>query len=582
MADKTEWAVELEDDVTPGAKKATRSLDRLQSAFQKFSKSAGGKAVAKFAGWAKDVVTIGAAVGAGVAAGITSMTVEMIDFNQRSKAGFKALAKAGEDPQKSFQRTVDLVKQFGFDLQDTTAAVLQFRASGFSQDDSERLIKMGADMRVLGANSEQVGRAFLAINQIKSAGTLQGDELNQLAEAGVPKAAVFEELAKAMGKTVPQILKLKEAGQIGADDAINAIGKAMLRLSGGKTFGEAGEKIANQTLSGMSGRLKAGFDDMFRRAAIASEGPVSKAFGPLASKLLALFDDPRAAAGIADLVTGIAGAFEQALPFVEVFVTAFGSGFMEAFDALRGGFGIVVDALASFGIGGGNAANIVRMIGTTVGQLAAIVGGTFVAAVAIAGVAITGITAVFNFWKTMLGSVVNAIGAVIFGVTDFFANLDAIAAQQGISIGEKFFQIGAAIVQGVVNGIKSLASAPVELLKTLGGGWITAVKSVLGIASPSKVFAEIGQNTALGFQQGVEGDMPTVGGVAATLGASPGAGLMGGQAGGGQYVFAPAITVPLSGSATRADGEAFAGGLSDELERQFMRFLEGAALEMGV
>lgn len=74
----------------------------------------------------------------------------------------------------------------------------------------------------------------------------------------------------------------------------------------------------------------------------------------------------------------------------------------------------------------------------------------------------------------------------------------------------QFVEAGRAIVQGLTQGILSLAMAPVNAVKELGGKAITALRNLLGMRSPSRVFAEIGAMTALGMAVGLEGAAPVV------------------------------------------------------------------------
>ncbi len=67
-----------------------------------------------------------------------------------------------------------------------------------------------------------------------------------------------------------------------------------------------------------------------------------------------------------------------------------------------------------------------------------------------------------------------------------------------------FGDIGSQIVQGMINGILSGAAGVVGAVVNVATGAITAAKNALGIASPSKVFAELGGYTAEGFAEGVD------------------------------------------------------------------------------
>lgn len=72
-------------------------------------------------------------------------------------------------------------------------------------------------------------------------------------------------------------------------------------------------------------------------------------------------------------------------------------------------------------------------------------------------------------------------------------------------------EIGVDIVRGVWEGIKAMASWIKEKVSGFFGGIVSDVKSALGIHSPSRVFAGIGENMALGLGQGFAQTMQSVG-----------------------------------------------------------------------
>lgn len=71
-------------------------------------------------------------------------------------------------------------------------------------------------------------------------------------------------------------------------------------------------------------------------------------------------------------------------------------------------------------------------------------------------------------------------------------------------------EVGKNIVRGLWGGIKSMASWIGDKVSGFVGGLVDGVKGVLGIHSPSRVFAGIGQNMALGLGQGFEKQMQSV------------------------------------------------------------------------
>jgi tape measure domain-containing protein len=87
----------------------------------------------------------------------------------------------------------------------------QLLAMGFSADEVidklEILGNIGA-----GVGTDKLPQLTLALGQVKAAGRLMGQELNQFVQAGVP---LLEEIGKAIGKPTSEIKKMVEAGQIG-------------------------------------------------------------------------------------------------------------------------------------------------------------------------------------------------------------------------------------------------------------------------------------------------------------------------------------------------------------------------------
>lgn len=70
--------------------------------------------------------------------------------------------------------------------------------------------------------------------------------------------------------------------------------------------------------------------------------------------------------------------------------------------------------------------------------------------------------------------------------------------------------VGKQIVMGVWDGIKAMGSWIKEKVSGFFGGIVDNVKGVLGIHSPSRVFAGIGENMALGLGEGWESEYGTI------------------------------------------------------------------------
>lgn len=72
-------------------------------------------------------------------------------------------------------------------------------------------------------------------------------------------------------------------------------------------------------------------------------------------------------------------------------------------------------------------------------------------------------------------------------------------------------EVGKDIVRGVWEGIKAMASWIGEKVSGFFSGIVGDVKDALGIHSPSRVFAGIGENMALGLGQGFASEMKSIG-----------------------------------------------------------------------
>lgn len=94
---------------------------------------------------------------------------------------------------------------------------------------------------------------------------------------------------------------------------------------------------------------------------------------------------------------------------------------------------------------------------------------------------------------------------IISAIPQLVAQLPAIGAAILGALGEipgMVIGVGKSIVEGLWSGISSMAGWVKEKVKGFASGIVDGIKGFLGIHSPSTVFAEIGDNMALGLGQG--------------------------------------------------------------------------------
>ena len=127
--------------------------------------------------------------------------------------------------------------------------------------------------------------------------------------------------------------------------------------------------------------------------------------------------------------------------------------------------------------------------------------------------AVTLITTLANaIIKNLPGLIVAAVRIIGSLATGLIENLPTLIKQVPTIIVElvngfveglpDIIDVGKQIIEGLWEGIKSMASWIEEKVSGFVGGIVDGVKGVLGIHSPSRVFAGIGENMALGLGEG--------------------------------------------------------------------------------
>jgi len=113
-------------------------------------------------------------------------------------------------------------------------------------------------------------------------------------------------------------------------------------------------------------------------------------------------------------------------------------------------------------------------------------------------------------WPLILGFLTGPIGAAVsFIIRNFDSIKSGIAnAFNGIKsifggLISDFTNLGRNIIQGLVNGIRAMASAPLDALKSIGTGAVNLFKSIFKIGSPSKLFDSYGRFIVQGLSNGI-------------------------------------------------------------------------------
>lgn len=153
---------------------------------------------------------------------------------------------------------------------------------------------------------------------------------------------------------------------------------------------------------------------------------------------------------------------------------------------------------------------------------------------------------VINFFQQLPGNIANFLSNIISNITNWVRNMGQKAMEAGRSFlqgvqntfqnvisffrnlpsriisaignaGNMLLNVGRNIIQGLINGITGMVGNAISAVTNALGGIVNSALNFLGIHSPSRVFAEIGdysmQGLASGFKEGSEAAADTLDGI---------------------------------------------------------------------
>lgn len=109
-----------------------------------------------------------------------------------------------------------------------------------------------------------------------------------------------------------------------------------------------------------------------------------------------------------------------------------------------------------------------------------------------------------------LNKLVSGISSMPTKVMSTLTSVTKKVSSWGSSLVSSFKSIGKNVISGLISGISSMVSSLYSSIKSALSGLVDKAKSALGISSPSKVFAEIGDYMAQGLDVGFTDEMANV------------------------------------------------------------------------
>jgi tape measure domain-containing protein len=204
---------------------------RLQSDLDKANQvaAAGGRAMAEaFTNGAGALVSFGAALTAGITVplvGLAAASIQAAGSLEQTKIAFGTLLGSAQAAGAYLEELRQFAQRTPFEFNDLTRAAQRMMALGFeSSQVLPTLRTIGDAVAAMGGNAAMIDRVTLALGQMSAKGKVSAQEMNQLAEVGIP---AWKILADTIGISIPEAMKKAEAGAISSAIAIPAILQGM-------------------------------------------------------------------------------------------------------------------------------------------------------------------------------------------------------------------------------------------------------------------------------------------------------------------------------------------------------------------
>lgn len=451
-----------------------------------------GSAAKQAAAWAAALVGVNSVTDLAKNVIATGSAFEQLEGRLTSLLGSQEASAA------AFAQIKELAATTPFEVGALTEAYAKLTAFGL-QPSMEQMMAMADTAASLGGGTQMLERVTLALGQAWTKGKLQGGEIMQMAEAGVP---VWDLLAKATGKNVAELQRLSEEGRLGKD-VIKALIDEMGRANAGAsatlmdTYAGAVSNAKDATAEFFDMIAKSGVLDYLKTQiqALLVEFDRIKQSGELEAKAKAIADAflgfAEATKTAFEAISALSGVIKVALEAMVVAkLLSFAGAFrILAVEAAAGGAAVAVAGTqaAAAGAAAGTAAASVGLLGRALGALkllslvglvegAVQLGSEFfrakrhaedldakvtkmlgakpapvveqirdaVAATHQAAAEVSAFESAFNVaftsGKTTAAALAEAIGKIDFssvkGVTDFLAGMDAMRAKAKITAQE--------------------------------------------------------------------------------------------------------------------------------------------------
>jgi tape measure domain-containing protein len=172
------------------------------------------------------------ALGVGVLGGmIGRVGTQSASGMEQAKIGFETMLGSAEKADAFLRDMARFAEQTPFDFPGLIQASQRLLAFGFAAEKIKPMLTtIGDAASGLGAGAEGIDRITLAIGQMQAKTKIQGDELLQLTEIGIPALQI---LAEGLGKSTAKVSEMSRKGLLSAKEGIPILLEGMDRRFGG-------------------------------------------------------------------------------------------------------------------------------------------------------------------------------------------------------------------------------------------------------------------------------------------------------------------------------------------------------------
>lgn len=446
---------------------------------------------------------------------------ELFQVSQATGVGMNELAS-------SAQKNAGAMQELGFGFADSVRMIGVFDKAGIDADATLGAMRKG--LISMAKPGEDMQATFQRVT----------GEIKGYIDAGDSAAALNEAKNIFGAKGAAQMIQAIQTGVLSMDDLTAATGQTGDTILGvGQETMDAAEK----------------WEILKNRGLEALEPLASGLFGLVGDALGGLLDWldtadfsglTTAFSGLQPAIDGIVSAFQSfdvgsigsTFSFIQPVITAFGEAFgaaipkiIELAGAIQGALAPIIEALAPIVAGvmqtiGAvfvaaidilmGAVNVIKGILTGDWQavwdgVAQIVDGAInLVSAALSGwwnamssIFSAGASMLSNLWTSAWNGITSYLSSAVSSIGSTISSIPGLIVSALGNVGSLLYSAGVNVIQGMINGIRSMATRIFNAALDAVKGAVDGVKHFLGIASPSKLFRQIGVHTGEGLALGI-------------------------------------------------------------------------------